>query len=333
MIIVLFVPLALWLILIAIRHKKNRRLTSSRSYWRLVAICAGLLLIALGPSIPGEKTPAGMLNLDVIIIVDRTASISAEDYDGAKPRLEGVKSDLLSLVKTLSGARIALITFDSAARLNVPFSTDSSAAATAVATLDQEMWLYSRGSNIGMPVELVTKLLKQSKTQHPDRGRLVFYVGDGEQTDSSTPTSFSSIKSLVNGGAVLGYGTEQGGKMKQYSGYSQYEGSFGQKYIEDFSGATFSSGSTDAVSKIDEKNLKTIASDMNVPYVHRTSLSQSMDDVVAQSRAETIADTHREVARYMSMYWIVAIVLCVLLLWWLIDDAKLIHSGLAKEKS
>lgn len=91
---------------------------------------------------PRGSAPAGVINLDVILVVDRTTSISAEDYDGQKPRLEGVKSDLLSLIERLKGARIALITFDSSARISVPFTSDGSAAATALRALDQEVSTY-----------------------------------------------------------------------------------------------------------------------------------------------------------------------------------------------
>ena len=55
---------------------------------------------------------------------------------------------------------------------------------------------------------------QQADARTPERGRVVFYLGDGEQTAADPPTPFDIDKRLINGGAVLGYGTTEGGRMK-----------------------------------------------------------------------------------------------------------------------
>lgn len=329
----LFVPIVGWFLWDLIRKlRKKPRPFQGRAYWRLLGITVCLAAIALGPSIPGDRAPAGAVNLDVILVVDRTPSISAEDYDGQKTRLEGVQSDLLKLIDTIKGARIALVTFDSSARINVPFTSDNSATATAIKALDQQSFVYSEGSSIDLPIDMMTKLLQQSQQKYPERGRLIFYVGDGEQTSKSTPKSFASLKPLVNGGAVLGYGTSQGGKMKTYYGYQGlgYDG-IGNEYIEDLTSPS-TSGFNVAVSKIDETNLKSIASDMGVTYVHRTALNQSLDEIVDGSKLQVVGDTHREVLRYVSLYWVFAVIIGVLLVWWLLDLWGPARLGLRKDR-
>lgn len=330
---VVFVPVIAWFIWDGIRAlQKRSRPFSGLAYWRLVALAVCLVLIAIGPSIPGDRAAAGAINLDVVLVVDRTASVSAEDYDGEKPRLEGIKDDLIQLVDRLKGARISLVTFDSAARINVPFTSDGTSIKTAINTLDQEVSLYSKGSSIDMPIDMIVKLLNQSKSKYPDRGRLVFYAGDGEQTSTVAPKSFESIQPLINGGAVLGYGTQTGGKMKTYYGYQGYDyDGIGSEYVEDLT-AYSANGYELAVSKIDENNLKQIASDMGVVYLHRTSSSQSLDDIVDGSKLQVIGDTHREVLHYVSLYWVIAIVVSILLLWGLLDVLGSLRAGLRKEK-
>lgn len=77
---------------------------------------------------------------------------------------------------------------------------------------------------------------------------MVFYLGDGEQTVSSSPESFASSAALLSDGAVLGYGTVEGGPMRittigaddPASGYIEYQGA-------------------PAISVIDEAALQTIA--------------------------------------------------------------------------
>ena len=44
--------------------------------------------------------------------------------------------------------------------------------------------------------------------------RILFFISDGEITSEEKLSSFSSIKKYVDDGAVLGYGTSSGGKMK-----------------------------------------------------------------------------------------------------------------------
>lgn len=329
MLLLLFTPFVVWFVLAIVR--KYRKKSNHSTIWlvRVFGIILCLFAISVGPSIPGERSPAGVVNLDVVIVVDRTPSISAEDYDGQKPRLEGVKQDVLALINRLRGARIALITFGTEPTLNVPFTSDSSAASTAVKILDQEIYLYSKGSSIDGPLDTTVKLLKQSKEKYPDRGRLLFYIGDGEQTADTIPKSFSLIKPLVSGGAVLGYGTTTGGKMKVYYGYQDYKSDKGERFIEDYSGYT-SEGYKSAVSKIDEENLRTIASDIGIAYLHRTSPNQLFNEIVDSSNMQIVADTHREVLHYISLYWVFAIGIWLLLMWWYVEVSSVIRDGLRK---
>lgn len=323
---IIFAPVLGWFLWDGVQAlRRKRRPFRGHAYWRLLGIAIGLAVIAIGPSLPGDKAPAGVVNLDVVIAIDRTASISAEDYDGQKPRLDGVKSDVLKLVERIKGARIALVTFDSAARVNVPFTSDSSSVVTAVSALDQEVSYYSKGSSIDMPIAAIMQLLDQSTEKHPERGRLLLYIGDGEQTGTAEPKSFAPLKPLIDGGAVLGYGTATGGKMKSYYGYQGPEYAT-DRYIEDltYSSSAFSS----AVSKINEPNLQKIASDLGVPYLHRTSVTQSLSEVVDGSKLQIVGETHREILHYVSFYWIAAIVVGLLLLWWLFDLQEPLRSGL-----
>lgn len=327
---IIFAPIVAWLTWKTIQQVRKKARTSWTRYVRMLVIVLCLGVVALGPSLPGDKAPAGVINLDVVIVADRTASVSAEDYDGQKPRLDGMKHDMLALVDSLKGARIALVTFDSTAKVNVPFTSDSSALATAINVMDQEISTYSKGSSIDMPLDVTTTLFNKSKQTYPDRGRLFFYLSDGEQTSKTDPKSFAALKPLVNGGAVLGYGTTEGGKMKTYYGYQDSTFEPSQKYIQDLT--TYgSSGFADAISKINEPNLQQIASETGTKYIHRTSLTQPVSEIVAASNLQVVADNHREILHYVSLYWIFAFAVAILLGWWLLDLMSVLRVGLQKK--
>ncbi len=261
-----------------------------------------VFLMAIGISIPGGTSPPGMLNLDIVFAVDTTASMGAEDY-GSKLRLEGVKTDLLAMAERFKGARMTLIGFDSTDHLLLPFTSDTAAFSTAVNTMEREVYAYSSGSSIDQPIKAIQKQLQNSQTAHPKRGRLVFYLGDGEQTASKQPASFASLTPYMNGGLVLGYGTSAGGKIRKFTGYS--DGIvYGSPYILEFSKEVMNE--VPAVSKINEDNLRQIADQLKVNYEKREPNS-NVTKLVTASKAEKIADRSREVTHYQSLYWLFAI--------------------------
>ncbi len=233
----------------------------SRASWilRLAALLV-VTALALRPGLPGGQTETLSTDTDVVILVDSTASIVAEDWADGSPRLDGVRADVQEIVEAYPGARFALITFDASAELRLPLTTDTAALRSALEVLTPEVTRNSRGSSIGIADGLLTETLTAATESAPERSRMVFYLGDGEQTAASQPESFSSSAPLVDGGGVLGYGTAEGGRMKLQTG-DPTAGS--PEYIQD--------GSEPALSMIDEQALQQIARELGVDYQLRTA--------------------------------------------------------------
>lgn len=220
----------------------------------LVAACAVLLL---GPAVPGQYARVAASSVDVLLVVDTTSSIVAEDYPGYETRLDGVRADAEKLIDAYPGARFALITFDGEAILRMPFTNDTSALDSALQVLRPEFTMYSSGSSISIANKLVMNTLRAAAEVDGDRARMVFYFGDGEQTSNTKPATFSESQPYVDGGAVLGYGTASGGPMKERMSYTTGT----DRYIQ-YQGSN-------ALSVIDEANLQKIASELGVTYIHR----------------------------------------------------------------
>ncbi|GMA89838.1 VWA domain-containing protein [Homoserinibacter gongjuensis] len=201
-----FAALAVWRLVRA-------RGAGSRMRWAarvvLVLACGALLL---RPGVPGGTVETLATDVDVVLLVDTTASIVAEDWDGDAPRLDGVRADVERIVASYPGARFALITFDAEASLRVPLTTDTTALATSLAVLRPEPTANSRGSSVGIAAEQLETTLEAAASASPDRARMVFYFGDGEQTASTEPESFAASAREVASGAVFGYGTDAGGR-------------------------------------------------------------------------------------------------------------------------
>nr|WP_272902418.1 VWA domain-containing protein [Brevibacterium daeguense] len=195
--------------------------------------------------------------------VDTTASVVAEDWGDGEPRLDGIKEDLHALLQQLPGARVSMVTFDSSAVVRVPLTTDHTAMAAAIETLGPEVTLYSGGSSVTEAHRLLVDRLRKSHEQHPENARLVFYFGDGEQTAEAPAESMNELGGLIDGGAVFGYGTSEGGPMKETQSY--YSQADSEQYIAD------PTTRNRAISRIDEDQLRAIASDLGVSYAHRTA--------------------------------------------------------------
>lgn len=261
-----------------------------------------LLLVALRPVTPLEGEQTERMNANVFFVVDRTGSMNAEDYNGEQPRLEGVKADMEQIMGMTEGSRYSIIGFDSSATQQLPLTTDAGAAAAWIDTLDTEPTSYSQGSNMDRALTTLLTALSDTRRDDPDSHILVYFLADGENTDDRESEPFSQAASMVDGGAVLGYGTAEGGRMKA-------SGEANEEYITDESGQP-------GISRIDEEQLQTIAGQMGVPYLHREDpeapIESTMEDITLHS---VPIESPRSVASFEDWYWIAAIPLAGLLIW------------------
>lgn len=279
----------------------RRALAAHRGLWamRLLLVLACSVML-LRPGIPGGATQTLATDTDIVLVVDTTASIVAEDWGDGEPRLDGIREDVRALVEEYPGARFALITSDAAAELRMPLTTDTTALMGSLGVLRPEVTSQSRGSSIGIAAPLLSETLASAAQSSPDRSRMVFYFGDGEQTVDTPPESFSSSEKYTDSGAVFGYGTAEGGPMRittggvsdQGGGYIQYQGA-------------------DALSVIDESTLDTIAGQLGIEYAHRTAdTAPTLPE--APSTTTDYAESG-EVGNVTELYWIAALVILAIL--------------------
>ncbi|MGO2111253.1 MAG: vWA domain-containing protein [Pseudoclavibacter sp.] len=277
---------------------------ATRRKKRIDWVLRGLVVVLIGiaclrPGLGSQAVEAQQSELDVLFVVDTTASMNAEDWSGG-PRLDGVKADVAEIALAHSGARFSLITFDSKAVRRLPFTNDATALQSIVDNLRPEITMYSGGSSVTVANGLVNQVLGDAQEQGPDRARVVYYFGDGEQTSSESPDSFDQAGGKTDGGAVFGYGTAEGGPMLEtLPGFTDEE----PEYITTAGGET-------AVSVIDEGNLTNIANELGVGLQLRTPDS-SPEPADVQVEAGTGG---ADVETAFDLYWIFAIAAFALML-------------------
>lgn len=262
-----------------------------------------LLVVALRPVTPIESEQTQRMNANVFFVVDRTGSMNAEDYAGERPRLAGVKADMARIMGMTEGARFAIIAFDSTATQQLPLTTDAGAARAWIDTLTTEPTAYSQGSNVDRALTPLLVEVAEAQREDPDSSVLVYFLSDGENTDDRESATFSQLAGYVDGGAVLGYGTAAGGPMKAQGGEDDGE------YIT-------GPGGGQGISSIDEQQLRTIAGQMGVPYLHRDDPEAPIEGTMEGITLEPIPiESEREVTSFEDWYWIASIPLAALLIW------------------
>ena len=255
-----------------------------------------LFIINLRIMIPSNNSKTIKNDLDILFVIDNTISMNALDYNGSNTRLSGVKEACNYIIDELNGSRFSVITFDNTSRIVTPYTYDTNITREAISIMTPINELYAKGSSIDVSLDSIMYSLKNSKKKN-DNNRIIFFISDGENTSNNSIKSFKSISKYISDGAVLGYGTKKGGYMKDESEYATNE------YIMDYTDTNFGK----AISKIDEKNLKEIANDMDVDYIHITN-SNNIKSKIKQIKNKTKSTLEsNDKSSYDDIYYIFVI--------------------------
>jgi Ca-activated chloride channel family protein len=279
--VVLLISVILWIL------SRESRLKSTYALVRRAAVLGLAFVIALRPMREERGAEIQLSNLDVLFVLDTTLSMWADDGPGGSTRFKAAKEDIEDIMDGLSGANFGLITFQNKAVVLAPFTQDEDTLLGLLKAIQQPDRYYAQGSRMDTPYYDLENMLISSDRKE-NRQTIVFFFSDGEVTASSgTPFDYEVLGELVDGGAVLGYGTEKGGTMKD-------------EYGEIYDMQTFEK----AVSCIDEDNLEDIADALGVDYIHRQK-STLLTPLITQIKAAsgTITERRYDYITYQDTYF------------------------------
>ncbi len=277
-------------------------------YIRQILIILLLFIINLRVMVKDVEIPTVLPKVDVMFVIDNSISMVAEDYGFAKERrLDAVKRDCKYIMEQLPGASFSIVKFDDKVDVLVPYTTDTNMAMQTLDLLKGEPKLHAGGTSLNAMMEEMESLLNDGR----ENCKIVFFISDGEITTGDNLKSYSRLRLFTDGGAVLGYGTRTGGGMRPVLSYGDDEEE--AEYIEIYESLL---DSEKAISKIDEKNLRSIASDLGVDYVHMTSQSE-VDKILKSIENDVFKNAETELendtAGYADTYYWLLIPLAVLL--------------------
>jgi len=218
--------------------------------WRWAGLTLALLLLiaaAFRPVMHDDETIAHVadpLTPNVFLIVDRSPEMRVADYPDGQPRMAHARTDLIALIDRFRDARIAVISFGSRSTLQWPLSADTWSLRSSISTF--QPYTSTPGavdqSNAGAAGNMLRYQLIGARQQYPSAKNLVYYLGAGAVEARTPARDFNLPEHAVDGGAVLGYGSPDGGPIP---------------------------GTEVTRSVIGEPTLRGIASQIGVPYVAR----------------------------------------------------------------
>jgi Ca-activated chloride channel family protein len=291
-------------------EKLVNELTRDHSPTKYLAkfVLAALALIALiaaliNPQRAGEMDKVERKGVDVMIALDVSNSMLAEDI---KPnRLERAKQLVNRLMMQLENDRVGLVLFAGRAYMQMPLTTDHTAA---------RMYVQNAGPHI-VPTQgtMISEALKLSTTAFNSKERkykAIIMITDGEDHD---PASLEVAEQLsVNGVIVntVGIGSSAGTPIP--------DPATGQ-YRKDAQGNT-------VLSRLNESQLKQLASVTRGVYVNTEDLNEAAEVLVRQ--LNTIQETAVEDAAFKDYIhyfpWFVIIALGLLVAEFMLPERKMV---------
>ena len=272
---------------------------------RRLALLAALAAVVLGLGDRDEPLPTRLPELDVIVVVDRTTSMSAID-DPAGSRLAAAGRDLVALSEQLESARFTVITVGKTAKVALPPTSDRIAFEDTVTQLPAEPADVGTGSASDRAVPLVEEVLDDEAEGDDERLPVLVYVGDGEDSEPDPAARFDALGARLATALVLGYGTEAGGMMPLVLAGQRSDPAQPAVYLPD------PETGQPAVSRADPARLASIAAQVGGTLVRPASA----EDVVAAAtelQRTAYADLPPvRAARQLSWVWGLALLLLVL---------------------
>ena len=216
---ILFIQLIFWIYIIIKGQKQSselispamdkilaRDLNQSRVSLKMnITIIASLLLTlaASGPQIGTRVRPIERKGVDLVIALDTSTSMDAEDVTPS--RLEKSKLEIGKLIRNLKGDRVAIIVFAGTSHLYLPLTTDYEAALLFLNEIDSKM-IPTQGTVLS---KAMLKAL-ESFSNEIDKFKVMLLISDGEDHDDQAVNIASKAS---NAGFVIntvGVGSKNG---------------------------------------------------------------------------------------------------------------------------
>ena len=243
-------------------HSFSKRRTQIKNMLTILIFIALIIGIA-NPQVGTKMEEVKREGVDLMIAIDLSNSMMAEDI---KPnRLERAKLAISQLINKLQGDRIGLIVFAGEAYVQLPITTDYSAAKLFLSTVNTNI-VPTQGTEIAKAIDLSVQSFDMENAQN----KAIIIITDGESHDEKAIESAEQANELGIFVHALGMGLSKGGPIPIYNKYGNRTG-----YRKDRDGNTI-------VSKLNENLLQQIANAGKGTYVRANNSKAGLSTLFAE---------------------------------------------------
>ncbi|MDB5275051.1 MAG: hypothetical protein JWR61_6 [Ferruginibacter sp.] len=266
----------------------------------VVAFVAGVIALA-NPRMPQGSTMVNRSGIDVMIALDVSKSMLADDI---KPnRLERAKQFIAKLIDKLPNDRIGIVVFAGRAYLQMPLTTDHSAAKMYLSSATPDV-VPTQGTVIGDALKMCYNAFNTKEKKY----KSVVLISDGEDHDKAAE---KITKAMADEGVMIntvGIGSPEGTTI-----------------IDPATGETkMDAEGRPVITKLNEQELKSIAGNGNGLYQLFTNTDEIVDamDKQLQSMGQR-AVTENSLVNFRNFFpWLLGLSLVLLLAEFFISEVK-----------
>ncbi len=238
----------------------------SRPWLKFIIFILAYSLCIIGaadPQIGSKVEEVKRKGADLMILLDVSNSMLAQDL--APSRLENAKRAIAQLLDNMHDDRIGLIVFAGQAYVQLPITTDYSAAKLFLNTINTDM-VPTQGTAIGAAIDLAMK----SFDFKDGTGKAMIIITDGENHEDDAVAAAKNAADRDVSVHVIGVGSLEGAKIPYYMNGKMT----GYRLDED--------GKTEVISKMSESMCKEIAAAGGGAYVRATNANSGLNIIMDQ---------------------------------------------------
>lgn len=217
-----------------------------------------LILGLANPQIGSKLEEVERKGVDLVMALDVSNSMLAEDI---KPnRLERAKRAISQLIDRLEGDRIGIVVFAGKAYMQLPITSDYSAAKLFLSTIDTEI-VPTQGTSIGQAIDLSLSAFGDNKHE-----KAIVVITDGEDHDDNPVSAAENAVAQGIKVYTIGIGLPEGAPIPEFKNGQQ------MGFKKDLSGKT-------VITKLDELTLQKVATAGEGIYVRANNTSAGLNQV------------------------------------------------------
>ncbi|MES2592293.1 MAG: VWA domain-containing protein [Bacteroidota bacterium] len=248
---------------IAIIQQLFPDVSKAKRIWKFILFTLAFTLVIIGivnPQVGTKLEEVKRKGADLMICLDVSNSMKAEDLQ--PNRLEKAKQAISKLVNKLEGDRLGIIVFGGEAYVQLPITTDYSAAKLFLESINTDM-IPTQGTAIGKAIDLAMESF--GKDEGKNKAIVIITDGENHEDDAIKAAESAAEKGITI--HTIGMGSAEGAPIPVYKNNVR------EGFRKDNEGNT-------VVTKLNEQVLQEIAAASNGIYVRASNADAGLNRVL-----------------------------------------------------